>query len=64
MQKLIEQIINEIKKDKLKEIRINRSIKRILNIKEKYNVNDKEIITNKDFIRDVNNKIINIKKIF
>ena len=62
--KLIEQIINEIKKDKLKEIRINRSIKRILNIKEKYNVNDKEIITNKDFIRDVNNKIINIKKIF
>ena len=60
--KLIEQIINEIKKDKLKEIRINRSIKRILNVKEKYNVNDKEITINKSFIRNVNNKIINIKR--
>ena len=62
-EKLIEQIVNEIKRDKLKEIRINRSIKRILNIKEKYKVNDKEIIADENFIKSINNKIINIKKI-
>lgn len=59
-EKLIEGIINEVKKNKLKESRVNRSVKRILKIKEKYKINDEEIIQNGEFIKDVNNRIRDI----
>lgn len=60
-EKLIERLIQEIKKDKLKEARVNRSVKRILNIKDKYHVNNNEIIITQNIIKDTNNKIISVK---
>lgn len=63
-EKLIEKIIKEIKRNKLKEARVNRSVKRILNIKEKYDANNEEIMIDENFINDINNKIINIKNKF
>ena len=59
--------INNIKrmvdKKKIKEARINRSIKRIIKVKEKYNINNNEItqITKED-INDINNMILELNK--
>lgn len=59
--------INNIKKlvDKniIKEARINRSIKRIIRVKENYNINNNIINhISKDKIRDINNKIFELNQ--
>ncbi len=58
-------IINEIKdlviKGNLKENRINKSVKRIINIKQKYEISDEEEIGNMD-IDEINKQIREIKE--
>ena len=55
----IKEIIDLVKKGKIKECRINRSVKRILQIKEKYNIGDNDLIGGIN-INDIN---LRIKKI-
>ena len=61
----IKKILRLIKKNKIKECRINRSVKRILEIKQKYNIRDTEEIKNIDIeeankqINKIRNKAIN-----
>ena len=59
--KVIDKIIKEVKKDKIKETRINRSVKRILSMKQKYNINNEIIETDTEFIETINEKIKEIK---
>lgn len=59
---IIEKIIKEVKKSPLNEARVNRSVKRILNVKEKYQINDKEISIDDNLIDNINKKIIEIKE--
>ena len=60
-EKLIETIVKEIKKSSLKEARVNRSVRRILKMKEKYHISDKEIETDEEFKRNINDKIREIR---
>ena len=57
----IEKVIKLTQSGKIKESRINRSIKRIINLKEKYNLSDdmpEETIN----IDDFNNEILHIRE--
>ena len=56
----IKKILKLVKKNKIKECRINRSVKRILEIKQKYKLSDTETIE-KIKIEDVNKKINEIR---
>ena len=56
----INQIINLVKQGKLKENRINKSVKRIIKIKEKYEISDEEEIEKLD-IDEINKQIQEIK---
>lgn len=56
----INTIINLVKKNKIKESRINRSVKRIIKIKEKYNILDSEDVQGID-IETINKEIENIR---
>ena len=56
----IKKILRLVKKNKIKECRINRSVKRILEIKQKYNLSDTEEIKKVD-IEEVNKKINEIR---
>ena len=58
----INEIINLVKKNVIREYRINRSIKRILQIKDKYGVNDSEQIEGID-IDEINLRINKIKEV-
>ena len=58
---MIENIIKEIKKSSIKEARVNRSVRRILKIKDKYHLNDEEIKIDDDFKLNINNKIREVK---
>lgn len=58
--RVIEKIIKLAKLGKIKENRINKSVKRIINIKQKYNISDTEKIDGID-INEINDKIVNIK---
>lgn len=58
--RVINQIINYVKKAKIKEPRINRSVRRIIKMKEKYNVSDDEEIEKID-IDEINKKISEIR---
>lgn len=58
--RVIERIINLTKMGKIKEARINRSIKRIIKIKEKYNISDSAEIEGIN-IEEINSKIEKIK---
>lgn len=60
-EKIIENIVKEIKKSPLKEARVNRSVRRILKMKEKYYISDKEIETDEKFKKNINDKIIKIR---
>lgn len=60
-EKMIENIIKEIKKSSIKEARVNRSVRRILKIKDKYHLNDEEIKSDDDFKLNINNKIREVK---
>ena len=59
---VIEKIIDLAKENKLKEKRINKSVNRILKLKEKYQIEDKPINFDKDFVDIVNKEIEIIRK--
>lgn len=61
-EKLIEKIIKEVKKSKKKEYRVNKSVNRILKIKEKYNCNNKEIRKDENFVQEINKRIEKINE--
>ena len=58
---IIEQIIEEVKQSSIKQARVNRSVKRILALKEKYNIEDKEVQVDKKWIEETNKKIQEIR---
>lgn len=62
-EKLIENIINEIKDSPLKQARINRSVKRILKTKEKYMLNDRKIVKDENLKQNINTRIKKVKEI-
>ena len=57
----INRIIGLVKDGKIKESRINRSVKRIINIKKKYKISDDEEIKGVD-IENINKQIEEIRK--
>ena len=57
----INEIINLTKKNRIKEFRINRSVNRILSMKEKYNISDLEKIKGID-VESINREIEDIRK--
>ena len=58
----IENIVALVKKGKIKQSRINKSVKRIINLKEKYNISDNFDAKGID-IEDINNQINEIRQI-
>lgn len=56
----INEIINLVKKNKIREYRINKSVKRILEMKEKYNVSDTDVAEGID-IEKINSRIQKIR---
>ena len=58
---VIEQIISLVKKGKIKENRINKSVRRIINLKDKYNISDTEEIKEIE-IDEINKEIEEIRK--
>ena len=61
-QRILTKIENLVKKGKIKEHQINRSVKRIINIKTKYNISDDIIEDNLD-IQKINSEIDEIRNI-
>lgn len=61
-EKAISHIIKLVEKGKIKEARINRSVNRIIKIKEKYNISDKQKFDGIN-INEFNNRIEKIRKI-
>lgn len=61
-EKLIDKIINDIKKGKINIGKINRSVKRVLKIKEKYQIENLEIPYIENLPKNINFEIENIKK--
>lgn len=61
-EKVIEEIIREVKKDKKKEARVNRSVRRILKLKEQYEINGNEIQQKEDFVKTINQEIHEIRE--
>lgn len=59
--RVIERIINLTKMGKIKEARINRSVKRIINIKEKYHISDSTEIEGID-VNQINERIEKIRE--
>lgn len=59
--RVIEKITNLVRKGKIRESRINRSVKRIIKIKEKYNLSDSEQIIGVD-INKINQEIESIRE--
>lgn len=57
----VEKIKNLVEKGKIKESRINRSVKRIIKLKQKYNLSDSQEIEGID-IDEINEKIENIRE--
>lgn len=60
---ILNKIINLSQKGKIKESQINRSVRRILKIKEKYNISDEYIVKNLD-LEKINTEIQNIRDLF
>lgn len=58
----INEIINLTKKNKIKEFRINRSVNRILSLKEKYNISDLENVEGID-VEKINKEIEKIRNL-
>ncbi len=58
--RVIENIINLVKKGKINQGRINRSVKRIIKLKQKYKISDNEDIQQID-IKEINNQIQQIR---
>lgn len=59
--RVMERIINLTKMGKIKEVRINRSVKRIINMKEKYNISDSTEIEGID-VNQTNDRIEKIRE--
>lgn len=55
--KIIEKLIKKVKSKSIFQARVNRSVQRILKIKEKYNINDNEIKYDEQLIKETNKKI-------
>ncbi len=62
-EKVIDKLLNMVNKDKLIEARVNRSVNRILNLKNKYKINDNEIQVDNDFVININKEISNIRNL-
>lgn len=67
IKKIIKYITKKVKKGKIKEERINLSVEKIMKIKEKYNIRDKEVdgflsIEINKKIKQLNEKIVKINK--
>lgn len=60
--RVIEKIVALVKEHKLEEKRVNKSVRRILALKEKYHVNDEMIKLDKDFIETINDQIEAVRK--
>ena len=58
--KIYEKLLKDIKLQKIKESRINKSVNRVLKMKEKYKINDKEIDIDNNLIDRINNQIKNL----
>lgn len=61
--RVLDKITNLVEKGKIKESQINRSVRRIIKIKEKYNVSDEYVDKNLD-IETINKEIEQIRNIF
>lgn len=59
---IIEKIVKEVENSKVKQARVNRSVKRILKIKEKYNISDEQIQPNEEIENEINNEILKIRE--
>ncbi len=59
--KIIDKILKQVKTGKIKEYKINKSVRRVLKLKEKYNINDKEINYDETFVETINKKIDELK---
>ena len=55
--KIYEKLLKDIKLQKIKESRINKNVNRVLKMKEKYKINDKEINIDNNLIDRINNQI-------
>lgn len=58
---LLDKIINEVKNGKINIAKINRSVRRILRVKEKYEIENGKVPYLEDLPKDINVKINNIK---
>lgn len=58
----LENIIKSVKKNKKLQYKINNSVKKILDMKEKYNCNNDEIVVDKNFLNYINKKINGLKE--
>lgn len=61
-EKVINQLYDLIDNNKLAEARVDRSLKRILETKEKYNVNDEPIYIDEEFVTNINSEIEEIRQ--
>ena len=61
--RILDKILFLVKKGKIKEYQINRSVKRIIRIKEKYNISDESVEGVSD-INNLNNRIEEIRSLF
>lgn len=60
--KLIKSIIDKVKKDKKKQALVNRSVKRILKIKQKYEINDNIVEEKEEDVKKINNRINQLRE--
>lgn len=59
---VISEIVEEVKKSSILQSRVDRSVNRILKVKEKFEIQDKETIISEDFIEEINNNVKNIRE--
>lgn len=57
---VIEQITKKVKVSPLKQARVHKSVKRILAMKEKYQINDEQIELDKNWLNEINKKMQNV----
>lgn len=60
--RVIEKMINLARENKIPMKRINKSVKRILNVKEKYDVRDEYIEKDEAFIKNINERIEEVRQ--
>lgn len=60
-EKVIDKLVESVRNNKLIEARVNRSVNRILKMKEKYNISNEKIEVDENFINNINKEIMYIK---